>query len=64
MSDTPTEPTPTEEQVPDEVQGEDTESQPETPNPRSPADQRRDNEDSLKEYVDAHENAAEESRGE
>jgi hypothetical protein len=33
MSDTPTEPTPTEEQVPDEVQGENPEIQPETPTP-------------------------------
>lgn len=40
---------------------EDEEIQPETENPRSPADQRRDNEDQLAEYIDTHEKAAKET---
>jgi hypothetical protein len=43
---------------------EDDEIPAETPNPRSPADQRRDNEDQLAEYVETHEKAAKENRGE
>ena len=39
----------------DEIQGE-------TPNPRSPADQRRDNPDVLEEYVEVHETVAKEGR--
>jgi len=39
----------------DEIQGE-------TPNPRSPADQRRENPDLLDEYVETHEQAAKDSR--
>jgi hypothetical protein len=42
----------------------DEEIQDETPKPRSPADQRRDNEDQLAEYIDTHERAAKEDRGE
>jgi hypothetical protein len=38
--------------------------QSEAPNPRSPADQRRDNEDHLAEYIETHEKAAKENRGE
>jgi hypothetical protein len=38
------------------------ETQAETPNPRSPANQRRDNPDVLEEYVEAHEKAAKEGR--
>jgi hypothetical protein len=34
----------------------------ETPNPRSPADQRRDNTDVLDEYVEVHEQAAKDAR--
>jgi hypothetical protein len=34
----------------------------ETPNPRSPADQRRDNPDVLEEYVEVHEKATKEGR--
>ena len=40
----------------------DDEVQAETPNPRSPADQRRDNPDVLEEYVEVHETAAKEGR--
>jgi hypothetical protein len=40
------------------------EIQPETPSPRSPADQRRDNEDQLAEYIETHEKAGKENRGE
>jgi hypothetical protein len=36
----------------------------ETPNPRSPADQRRDSPDQLVEYVEVHEKAAKDSRDE
>jgi len=39
----------------DEIQGE-------TPNPRSPADQRRENPDLLDEYVETHEQGAKDSR--
>ena len=38
------------------------EIQAETPNPRSPADQRRENPDVLEEYVEVHKNAAKEGR--
>jgi hypothetical protein len=38
------------------------EIQAEAPNPRSPADQRRDNPDVLEEYVEVHEKAAKEDR--
>jgi hypothetical protein len=38
------------------------EIQAETPNPRSPAEQRRDNPDVLEEYVEVHEKAANEGR--
>jgi hypothetical protein len=40
----------------------DDEIQAETPNPRSPADQRRDNPDVLEEYIETHEKAAKEGR--
>jgi hypothetical protein len=40
----------------------DEEIQDETPNPRSPADQRGDNPDLLDEYVDTHEKAAKDAR--
>jgi hypothetical protein len=40
----------------------DEEIQGETPNPRSPADQRRDHPEVLDEYVELHEQAAKESR--
>ena len=34
----------------------------ETPNPRSPADQRRDHPDQREEYIETHEKAAKEAR--
>jgi hypothetical protein len=40
------------------------EIQPEASSPRNPADQRRDNEEQLAEYVETHEKAAKENRGE
>jgi hypothetical protein len=40
----------------------DDEIQPEAPNPRSPADMRRANEDQFAEYVESHDVAAKESR--
>jgi hypothetical protein len=42
----------------------DDEIQDQTPNPRSPADQRRDSEDQLAEYLETHEKAGKENRGE
>jgi hypothetical protein len=40
----------------------DDEIQPETPDPRSPAEQRGANEEALAEYVDTHEKAAKQTR--
>jgi hypothetical protein len=36
----------------------------ETPNPRSPADQRRDNPEQLEEYIEVHKKAAKDARDE
>ena len=42
----------------------DEEIQPETPNPRSPAEQRRDNPEELDKYIETHGEAAKDSRSE